>query len=264
MPIANRLEARLGHLAIPGLVQVLAGLQLVTFFLLYFMPDEGASAFLRNLILIREEVFSGQVWRLVTHMFIPRAMHPLFALIGALFLMFIGRGLDDAWGPFRVNLFVIGGYLSITLGSLLFGFTFGAVWIWPTLLFAFAMFYPNQEIMLMFVIPVKIKWVAWITAGIMAFTLIGQPTERLPILCAILPFALAFGPGFVHGLRHAATVRERRQRFETAQRSPEEAFHQCASCGKTEQDDRHLEWRVTDDGEEYCSACRPLKASTEG
>jgi hypothetical protein len=259
MPNIHRLEARFGHFAIPSLVQFIAGLQLVTLILLYFMPNEGKIAFLENLILIREKVFQGQVWRLFTYMFIPTNFSPLWALIAAWFMMFIGRGLDQAWGAFRVNLFVFGGVAAVTLGGLIFGFSTGGMWFFQTLIFAFAIFYPNEEIMLFFILPVKIKWIAWIAAGMMAFTMVSSPSQILPIFFANIAFAIAFGPEFIRNRLHAAKVQSRRQRFEAAQIPAEDAFHRCVACGKTEHDDRHLEWRVAEDGEEYCSECRSMK-----
>ena len=259
MPLINRLESKLGRFAIPGLVQLIAGLQLLTLFLLYFSRSEAQGAFIESLLFDREKVFQGQVWRMFSFLFVPSTKNLFFALITAWFMMWVGKGLEQAWGAFRVNVFVIGGMLAVAAGAMIFGYATSGVWFFQTFIFAFAMFYPNEEILLMLVLPVKIKWVAWIGAGMMFFTIILQPILIIPIFFANLAFLVAFGPEFVRSRLHMAEVSQRRQRFERAQLPETEAFHKCAQCGKTEHDDRHLEWRVTDDGEEYCSACRPPK-----
>ena len=38
--------------------------------------------------------------------------------------------------------------------------------------------------------------------------------------------------------------------------NPDEAFHYCKYCGKTEQDDEELVFRVAANGEEFCEDCR--------
>ena len=256
MDFVSRLESRLGRFAIPGLVQLLAGLQLLTLVLIYLSNDEGREAFIRFLELDPERFLRGEVWRAFSHIFLLRAFSPLWALIGAMFLMWLGRGLDEAWGAFRVNLYVIGGLIALTAGALLFGYSGGGLWLFQTLLFAFAVFYPNEEIMLFFVIPIKVKWLAILGAATLAFAVLGSPALFWQALFANLNFLVAFGPAFLKHSAQRAKVMERRNRFESAQAPANSFFHQCRVCKKTELDDATLEFRVTDDGEEICQLCR--------
>jgi hypothetical protein len=173
-----------------------------------------------------------------------------------MFLMWIGRGLDEAWGAFRVNLYVVGGILSLTLGALIFGYVGGGLFLFQTLLFAFAVFYPNEEIMLFFVIPVKVKWLAIMGAALLGFSVMGQPELFWQVLFANLNFLVAFGPAFVRQSAQRAKVMERKSRFEAASPSAGDFFHQCHVCGKTEVDDKTLEFRVLESGDEICNVCR--------
>ncbi len=261
MDIFSRLESRLGRFAIPGLVQLVAVLQLLTLVLIYMSNDAGREAFIRFLELDPERLMNGEVWRAVSHIFLPRTMSPLWALIGAFFLMWLGRGLDEAWGPFRVNLYVMGGIVSLTAGALIFGYVGGGFWFFQTLLFAFAIFYPNEEIMLFFVIPIKVKWLAIIGAATLAFIVLGTPAMFWQALFANLNFLVAFGPAFLKHSAQRAKIMERRSRFEAAQLPDNTFFHQCHVCKKTDLDDPALEFRVTDEGEEICSACRERPAA---
>ncbi|GAA5138777.1 hypothetical protein GCM10023213_18250 [Prosthecobacter algae] len=257
MPLIDSLESRFGRFAIPGIIQAIAILQLVSLVISMFLSKEALLPYVEMLSLRPELVLEGQVWRLFTYAFIP-SREPLFALIGALFMMWVGRGLDEAWGAFRVNLYVIGGMVSLSLGAMIFPYEAGSIWLYFAALFAFASIYPNEEILLFFVIPVKIKWVALFAAASLLLSAIGAPGLFIPIFFALLNYAIAFGPSFIRGRFHSAKVASRRAQFEQAATSGAAFFHQCKVCGKTEVDDPTLNFRVNDAGDEICSSCRKL------
>jgi hypothetical protein len=75
---------------------------------------------------------------------------------------------------------------------------------------------------------------------------------------SLLNFFVVFGPGFIKGVSHVAQVNARRQRFEAAQRPEHEALHRCVKCGKTEEGNPQLDFRVNADGDDVCSECRAL------
>jgi hypothetical protein len=251
--LIDQLEARFGRFAVPGCVQLIATLQLVALVVFALLPPDSRQPYEDFLTLNPGRFLEGQIWRLFTFVVIPS--HSLFfAVITALFLMWIGRGLDEAWGAFRVNLYVFGGMLAIALGTLLFGYTTTGQWLYLSLLFAFATIYPNEEILLFFVLPVKIKWVALFSAAMLGLTVLASPLTLIPIVFALLNYALVFAPGFVQGRLQAARVAERRGKFAAA--AVEGCFHRCKRCGKTEADDPSLNFRVNDEGDEICSTCR--------
>lgn len=259
MPLISTLESRFGRFAVRGLIQIIAGFQLLTLLLFYLSGE----VFLDYLRLRPDRVLSGEVWRLVSWIFVPESRTLIWGLIGAWFMMWIGRGLEEAWGAFRVNVYVIGGIAAMTAGALIFGYTGSGFWLFQTLLFAFAVFYPNEEILLFFILPVKIKWVAMLSAAMMFFVFIGDAGQRWPIVFANLNFVIAFLPAFIKHGAQRARVMERRQRFEAAS-TPQDAFlHKCSTCGKTELDDPGLEFRVSESGDEYCHVCRLKRDKTE-
>lgn len=256
MPIISKLESKFGRFAIPGLVQIIAAFQLLVLFLAMVMSQEGQAAYLQFLELNPHRVMHGEVWRLFTHVFIPGSFSLIWALIGAMFMMWIGRGLEAAWGAFRVNLYVLGWMFAVTVGALVFHWPASGIFLVQTLLFAFATLYPNEEIYIYFILPVKMKWVAALSAGMTAFIVIGNPALLLPVLLAHLNFFVAFGPGFLSERARMAQVASRRGKFESAQLPQGTFFHQCSVCKKTELDDAQLEFRVLDSGDEICSVCR--------
>ncbi|MEN3943196.1 hypothetical protein WJU23_17995 [Prosthecobacter sp. SYSU 5D2] len=254
MPLIDRLESKLGRFAIPGILQAIAILQLFTLLIFMFLDVNAREPYEEFLRMRPDLVLQGQVWRLFTYIFIPSSTM-LFAVIGALFMMWLGRGLDEAWGAFRVNLYVIGGMISLAIGAVFFGYEPTAMWLYLTALFAFASIYPNEEILLFFILPVKIKWVAIFTAVMLGLSVLLNPMALIPMFFALLNYAVTFGPDFVKGQLQAAKTGNRKARFAEATAGAA-FFHQCKVCGKTEVDDRTLNFRVTDDGDEICSSCR--------
>ena len=256
MRILDKLESYLGRFAIPGLVQFVAGLQLLTFVISMMLPLEARMHYQDFLRLDGARILHGEVWRLVTYIFVPGSDSVLFALFGAMFLMWLGRGLEQAWGPFRLNLYFIGGMLSVAIGSLICGFDESSLYLFQSLLLAFAVIYPNEEILLFMILPVKIKWIAWLDVAMMALAVLSAPVAIIPIFFSHLNFLIDFAPGFVRERMHLAKVAERRSRFDQMTSSGNPFFHQCTVCKKTEVDNPTLEFRVNDDGDEICSDCR--------
>ncbi|HRJ07544.1 MAG TPA: hypothetical protein PK490_03980 [Prosthecobacter sp.] len=252
--LLNRLESRLGRFAIPGLVQLIATLQLITLVVLMFLPVEAREPYEALLVFDRALILKGEAWRLFSYVFIP-VPNLFFAFIAFMFMRFLGAGLDEGWGAFRVNLYVLGGMAALAAGALVFGFSADAMWVYLAVLFAFATLYPNEEILLFFILPVKIKWVALFSAVTVALLVFSSPVFAIPAFFALLNYLIVFTPGFVRGRLHAARVAGRRARFEGAA-GDGAFFHQCKVCGKTEVDDPALQFRVNDEGDEICSVCR--------
>src|ERR1700730_5197736 len=155
----DKLERRFGFLAIPGLCRLLVGFTVLVFVLILLNPD-----FLNVIALDPGRVRRGEVWRLVTYIFIPPSLSPLFLLLGLWFLWFIGDGLERAWGAFRLTLYFFVGMIGTTVAAFFFGSNFSNSMLTAALFFAFATFYPNEVIYIFFILPVKVKWVAWAMA----------------------------------------------------------------------------------------------------
>lgn len=263
MSLIPSLELKFGRFAIPGLVQILVLFQLLVVIMLTFMPPEGQISFLRFLELDPAAVWRGEVWRLVSHVLIPwRGISLITALIGVLLMTTMGRTLDHAWGAFRVNLYVYGWILASTAGTMLFGWSIPSMYLYQSILFAFATLVPEYEIQLYFVLPIKMKWVAFLAAGMTAFYVMREPVLLLPVLAGHLNYLIAFGPAFISERARMAQVAARRSRFESAQLPQGTFFHQCSVCKRTELDDAHLEFRVLDSGDEICNVCRAKQKGT--
>jgi len=133
---------------------------------------------------------------------------------------------------------------------------------YSSLFFAFARFYPDQVIYLFFVLPAKIKWIAWVSAAFLLFGfVVGTNSYRMALVAAMANYLIFFGPEIIHDARHRGEVSARRSRYARSSRSEAEPLHKCSVCGATELSDPNLDFRVARDGEEYCMAHLP-KAAT--
>ena len=262
----DRAETRFGHLAISHLLQGIALLCAMSFILSKL--NEG---FFDLLALDPRLVMEGQVWRLVTYLFVPQifSLLPfpewLNAAFFVLFMLWIGNGLEAAWGAFRLNLFCLVTMLGITVAAFVFGATYAQFMFTQVLFFAFARFYPDEQISLYFVLQVKVKWIAWLSAAWLCFqfTFSGSNSFRASLIAVLASYFLFFGREIFQEVRTRGEVATRRRKFETAAAVPEGfSLHTCEVCKRTENSAPELEFRVAKDGHEYCTAHLPKAAPT--
>ena len=263
MPLLDKLERRFSFLAIPGLIRIVIVFTALVWGLMWLNPNFGSA-----LDLDPARIRHGEVWRLVTYIFIPRgigtsgAMQPLWVVLFLWFLWFIGEGLEQAWGAFRLTLYFIVGMIGTTVAAFFFGARFSNSMLYASLFFAFARFYPDQVIYLFFILPAKIKWIAWVSAAFLLFGFVaGTNSYRMALVAALANYLIFFGPEMIHDARHRGEVSSRRKRYAQSARSEAEPLHKCAVCGATELSDPNLDFRVARDGEEYCMAHLPKTAT---
>jgi membrane associated rhomboid family serine protease len=258
MSLLDSLERRFGRFAIPGLIRIVAGFNALVFVLERLNPQ-----LVHMLDLNRAAILHGQIWRLVTYIFIPATDSPIWIFFVLLFLWFIGEGLERAWGAFRLNLFYLVGMIGTTVAAFFFGNDFSNTMLNASLFFAFANFYPEEVIYVFFILPVKVKWLAWVSAALLLLGFVTGPNSyRMALLAAFANYLIFFGPGIISAVRNRQQVAGRRRQFESAA-AEEEALHHCAICGATELTNPNLEFRVSRNGEEYCLAHLPSAAKVE-
>lgn len=249
----NRAEAKFGHLAIPGLPRIIVGFNALVFLLYNLNPY-----FIEYLMLDPGKVMEGQVWRLVTYIFIPSfgGLFPawLSAALYLLFIWFIGNGCEEAFGSFKFTWYYVTGMIGVTIAAFFFGGDFSNFMLNTSLLFAFARFYPEVVIYLFFILPVKVKWLAWFSAAMLLLGFLGGGWDyRTALIVSLSNYFLFFGPGLIAEARQRNEIAARRKRFEReAQTVVDEPMHRCAVCNQTEVSAPQLEFRVARDGQEYC------------
>src|SRR5437764_9734160 len=247
MTFLDKLERRLGFLGVPGLMRIVVGLNALVFMLVRLNPD-----FAFALALDPVRIRHGEVWRLVTYIFLPQTASLLWIVLLLWFLWFIGEGLEQAWGAFRLSLYFFVGMIGTTAAAFFFGQRFSNSMLYASLFFAFARFYPDQVIYLFFVFPAKIKCIACVSAAFLLFGfVVGTNSYRMALVAAMANYLIFYGPEIIKDTRHRDEVSARRSRYARSSRSEAEPLHKCSVCGATELSDPNLDFRVARDGEEY-------------
>ena len=211
-------------------------------------------------------ILRGEVWRLITWVFVPLNNQFFFYAITLLFYYFIGSTLEREWGTAKFTIFYIFGIiLHIIYGFAMWLITGFNVLIEPiylnlSMFFAFAVLFPDHVVRLFFIIPVKIKWLALLNAVFFLFTIVrellnGRIFVAVLPLVAILNFILICGGDALEYLRPlraraspSAIDFKRAARKVKKEQASKEYRHKCAVCGKTDAQYPNLEFR-------YCSRC---------
>ena len=202
----DKAERKFGWLTIPNLGVLIVALQAMGFIILWFKAGSdpfAAASMVQKLVLDPQAVLAGEVWRIFTFLCIPLSQD-LWMIFVLWFLYFVLGSLGHAWGEFKLTLYFLISWLSTVIASLLFSVPVDSfLFIETTFFFALATLVPDYEILIFFVLPVKIKWVALFSATLMILVplLVGDWEYRLYVLVASLNYLLFFGPGFYQRIR---------------------------------------------------------------
>jgi hypothetical protein len=250
MSLFNRLERRFGRFALPNL-----SLSLVLGQVLFLALAMLGNFDLGRIALLPAAVLAGEIWRLVTFLFLPPVS--VLSMTGAVFLAFgwymfylMGSALEHYWGDFRFNLFVgLGWFLTVAAAFVFPGAYANNLFLAGSVFLAFAYLNPDFELLIFFILPVKIKWlalIAWIGYAYELAT--GSWPARLLVLASIGNFLLFFAKDIVQGMRSGRRrMAYRAQKFGASKDDPEPR-HRCHVCGRTERTNPQLDFR-------YCSKC---------
>lgn len=253
MAFLQRLERIFGRFAIPNL-----SLYLV-FGQVFFWSVSFLGFFdLERIALLPAAVMHGEVWRLVTYLFLPPNAHPVFIAFAWYIFWMMGTALESHWGVFRYNLFLFTGWALTAAVAFLFPFNYATnVFLAGSVFLAFAFLNPNFELMLFFILPVKIKWFALLQGVMYAYTMItGSWPVRLTVLASLGNFLLFFAGEIVDRLRTGRRRMEHQARVTAARSTEREPRHRCVVCGKTDLTHPNEDFRYGDDDQCTCSEHR--------
>lgn len=216
-----------------------------------------------------------QIWRVLTWIIIPPTTSIFWAFFMFLFLYYIGASLENVWGAFRFNAYIFGGILFTIIGAFVeygifalaghnavgIGNFISTYYIYLSIFLAASASFPDMEVRLYFLIPIKIKWMGILYGVILGYEIISNITRGMwyisvPIICSLLNFLIFFlstrnyrniSPKEIH----------RRNEFKRNATPPRTHMrdgspisrHKCAVCGRTELTNPELEFR-------FCSKCK--------
>ena len=203
-------------------------------------------------------VLRGQVWRLVTFALYPPSTG-LLAFIAFYFYYWIGSTLEQYWGTPQFNIYFFSGLILTLLYGFLIYFITGvriqltAQYVYLSMFFSFAALFPDMQVLLFFIIPIKMKWLALVDAAffVLEVVTIRFPINLLPVVAVLNFFIFCGGDLLRRRPRRASanTVNFRRESNRIRREQRDKLYtHKCAVCGRTDVTNPELEFR-------YCSRC---------
>lgn len=267
MKFIDKLERKFGRFGIPNLTIYMIICYVIGYALMIVNPG-----ILNWLSLEPAYILRGQVWRLVTWvLYPPSTSGVLWFAIAVLFFYYpIGTSLERTIGTFKYTLYILSGVVFTILGAfilyfllggnVLVGNVFSTYYISLSTFLAYAMCYPDMQVLLMFIIPVKMKWMAIFYVVIVVYEMIqyimaGAWYLVIPIVASLLNFIIfyfgtkdfsRYNPKEIHRRNEFRRAMEPQGRMKSGSGSVTK--HKCAICGRTELDDPNLEFR-------FCSRC---------
>ncbi len=282
----SRFEKKFGKYTIPNLSTVLIACYAVGYIIQLINSN-----FLYFLTLNPYEILHGQVWRLVSWILVPPSMGNIFTtLIMLYFYWSIGTTLERTWGTYRYNVYifsgmlftVIGSFIAMGAGYLFYGeawmlsgnakvifsqasLCFSTYYINMSIFLAFAATFPDVQVLLMFLVPIKVKWMGIVYAVIIAFDFIGGARgnfmtplgaiqldfslfSRIAILSSLFNFIVFFFTSRNRIIRSPKQMKRQYEYKREVRRSTAVTKHKCAICGRTDESHPELEFR-------FCSKC---------
>ena len=275
MNFLNKMERKFGRYAI----QNISLMMIICYAFGYAIQFVNAS-FLDYLVLNPYQILHGQVWRLVTWILIPPSGFSIFTMVMLYVYYSLGTLLERTWGAFRYNVYLLSGMIFTVIGSfLLYGYYslvysgviemigahdfftvlsnqtvggafygFSTMYVNLSIFLAFAMTFPDMQMLFMFIIPIKVKWLGIIDAIFEAYLFLASGIDGKIIIGASLLNVLLFFL-MTRNMTHVSPkqIRRRQEFRHEVRQNTEITRHKCAICGRTEKDGE-LEFR-------FCSKC---------
>ena len=243
---------------VPNLMLYIVIISLAVWLLSIMDPSKTLMSFF---VFSPERILKGEVWRLVSFIFVPQSLS-FWELLFFYFYYWIGNVLEKEWGTPRFNIFLISGVLlTAVYGFAIYFITKQSIavttyFIYLSMFFSFATLFPDVQVLFMFIIPIKVKWLAYLDAAFFLLSMLTQsfPFNLLPLV-AVLNYLVFFGDDLFSSLRsnkvryNKTTVNFNREKQKIKYEQKNASYtKKCAVCGRTDTDYPDLEFR-------YCSRC---------
>lgn len=242
MRLLDRLERKFRPYAVPNLTLVIIMGQVLAYIL-----NQSNPQVLERMVLVPRLVMQGEVWRLGSFCFVPPITNLLFFFFAMMIFHMMGSALEKTWGTIRYNFFLISGYIATVSVAFVYPDQMATnMFIGTSVFLAFAWLYPNYVFYIMFVLPVKVRWLALLTwIGLIYALIVGDMQTRLFVLAGVANFLLFFGPEIVQRMRSKGRRVQQKAQASADAKKPK---HECTVCGVTDKSDPTIEFR-------YCSKC---------
>ncbi len=290
----SKFEKKFGKFAIPNL-----SLYIIAAYVIGYVIELAAPQMYYFLQFNPYMIFHGQIWRLVTWILVPPESLGIFTIIMLFLYYSLGRGLEQTWGTYRYNVYIFSGLFFTVIGALILyvallvlysadllpadiisemmsygsvspanffgeiiGFYVSTYYINMSIFLAYAFTYPDEQLLLYFIIPIRIKWFGYLYTAYLIYDIF-QAFKSGSIIVGIIITVLIFVSlmNFLiyiifgkHRGRFSPKQVKKRYQYKRSVRQAKPvtyengARHKCVICGRTELDDPNLTFR-------YCSKC---------
>jgi membrane associated rhomboid family serine protease len=243
MRALDYLDKKIGRFAIPHLTLYLIAGQ--SFFYLMYMTGklERSATYLSA-----DMVMAGEWWRLFTLPFDPPRQSLIFTLFAWYFFYLMGSTLEEHWGAFRYNAYLLlGCIITVAASFLVPEYPVSNAFLAGSIFLAFATLFPDFQILLFFILPVRIKWLALLAwLGYAYQMLFGDWAARLMVLAAIANYLLFFARDIYLTVRFGQ--RQIVKKSIRMVRTDVRPGHRCTVCGITDKSHPEMDFR-------YCPQC---------
>lgn len=275
MNFLNKLERKIGKYAIPNLSKYL-----ILGYILGYMIEFINADLLYYITLNPYLILHGQIWRLVTWIIIPPSGFSIIWTVVMLYFYYsVGNDLERTWGTFYYNVYIFMGMLFTVAGSFLimglsyvpalsineamnyFGTAsyfqiisnyFSTYYVNMSIFLGFAITFPEVRVLLMFVIPIKVKWLGIAYSVLLLVYMISSDiVGKIVIAASLLNFVVFFlmtRGGIGRMSPHEVKRRHDFNKEVKRARPMSVAKHKCAVCGRNSEDNPDVEFR-------FCSKC---------
>lgn len=246
----DKLEAKHPNWALDGLMRYIS----LFMILIYFLNSNQILTY-DQLILSKSYIMEGQIWRLFTFLLIPISNNAFFLIFELMILIMCADGIESVMGSFKLTMYYLLGALFMIIASLIDpNIQLTSYYLYLTLFFGYATLFPNQEMLLFFIIPIKIKYLAYFSGVLIILLFLAASIPgKISIVLSVANYLLFFAIPALNGIRYERQQRIRRENYEKAA-TPEnkEYRHKCAICGKTDVTNPELIFRYC-----TCPKCGP-------
>ena len=242
MALIDRVEKKIGKWAPANLT-----LYIILGQVLIYVSSMSGKIRMGDVLLIPALVLQGEWWRLLTFLFVPPAMSPLFIIFALYIFYMMGTALEAYWGAFRYSAFILAGYVLTVATAFLVPYSAATnVFIGGSVFLAFAFIYPDYVLYIFFVLPVRIKWLALITWLLYGYQfLMGGWQTRLLVLASVGNFLLFFATDLKWFIKQRGRRAARQVKSSVDNDRP---YHRCTVCGITDKSHPDMDFR-------YCPQC---------
>lgn len=253
MNFLDKIERKFHKYSIPNLTIILIVGQAIVFFL-----DYSKMLTLDKFILIGDKVYNGEFWRLISFLFIPIPSSIIFVIFVWYIYYLYGTALENAWGTFKYNIYIFLSFIfTIAISLVIKDKEITNTFLYLSIFLAFAYLYPDFQLYIFLIIPIKIKWIALFSWLSYLYILVfGTMINKILLLVSLGNFFLFFGKDIFLKIKHGNWKMKNQFNGIINKSQPR---HKCVICGVTDKDDREKEFRYCDGCDDKCYCMEHLK-----